>query len=95
MSVIAHNFEGINGQLDSMQATNQALMAKKEEYVAELHRWASYWEGDAFTAATAQTQQVAAALDAVITASTNYVNKGRMANEEMRAQESANASLWA
>lgn len=94
MSQITHEFSAIDAELDSMTATNQQLAMVREELDSELQHWASYWTGDAHEAATTWSRAVTAALDHTIMASTNYVQKARVANGDMRAQEAANTSLW-
>lgn len=94
MSQIRHNFEAINGALDEMSTTTTTLSAKREEMDSELTVWASYWEGQAHEQANIFSRRVTSTLDNVITSAQNYIGKARMANEEMRAQEAANAGLW-
>ncbi|WP_454793810.1 WXG100 family type VII secretion target [Mycolicibacterium lutetiense] len=94
MSQIRHAFEAINASLDDMNTTTTTLSAKREEMDSELGVWASYWEGQAHEQANQFSRRVTSTLDNIIMATHNYIGKARTANEEMRAQEMANANLW-
>ncbi|PQM45300.1 hypothetical protein C1Y40_04525 [Mycobacterium talmoniae] len=92
---IRHDFEAIDTQLDGMTAANQQLLGVKEAMESELARWASHWDGTAFTQATTWSRHVTSSLDQVIGASGRYIEKARLANADMRAQEVSNTALWA
>ena len=94
MSQIRHNFAAINASLDEMDTTVGILSAKREEMDNELTVWTSYWEGQAHEQANQFSRRVTTTLDSVIVSTRNYIGKARIANEEMQAQEMANAGLW-
>lgn len=94
MSQIRHNFAAINASLDEMTTTVTILTAKREAMDNELTVWTSYWEGQAHEQANLFSRRVTTTLDNVINATRNYIGKARIANEEMHAQEMANAGLW-
>lgn len=94
MSQIKHNFAAIDGALDEMQGTVTVMSGKREEMDQELTTWAGYWNGVAHEQATVFSRRVTSTLDNVIMASNNYINKARVANQEMQAQEMAAAGMW-
>ncbi|SIC20662.1 Uncharacterised protein [Mycobacteroides abscessus subsp. abscessus] len=91
---IHYDFPGIEAHLDRMDALKVQLTAKKEILQNELTRWTGFWDGVTKENAIQFTTTVITTLENTLQALTAYILKARYANQDMHAQELANAATF-
>ncbi|MDM2164735.1 hypothetical protein PP352_21530 [Mycobacteroides abscessus] len=94
MDSMGYNFPLQEQHFDAVSTIFKAIGDVGEEFVAEVHNFASYWDGGAKEEAQQSGRQVGQQLDTVVQAANQYVMKGRSGVEDMKVQENQSKSSF-
>ncbi|AHB79221.1 hypothetical protein [Mycobacteroides abscessus] len=87
MDSMGYNFPAQEQHFDAVATIFKAIGDVGEEFVTEVHNYASYWDGAAKEDAQQAGRQIHQQLDNTVQAANQYVRKGRSGVEDMKVQE--------